>query len=238
MGLINLLYEDKIRINDNISIMIPSVEEVLKDEERYYRLVSVLTAVPYDMMVQLDDMGIDFTEIDDYDLFLLLFPGLAQEDTSLIFGPLDLSKFEPSVNQRNGTVVLRDPDTDVMIDRGIFHSTANVLRELHHLEKTIKRPGNEEAKKYLLERTRKKLARKKSRKTKSELQSLIIAMVNSSEFKYDYGSVKDISIYQFNQSVHQIINKTDWQNRMHGVYAGTVDAKRLTEDEMSWIPRV
>ncbi len=77
----------------------------------------------------------------------------------------------------------------------------------------------------------------KSRKSKSELQSLIVAMVNSSEFKYDYETVKKISIYQFNQSVHQIINKTDWSNRMHGVYAGTVDAKRLTEDEMSWIPR-
>lgn len=238
MGLINLLYEDKIRINDNISVMIPAVEDVLRDEENYYRLVNVLTAVPYDMMVQLDDIGVDFTEIDDYDLFRLLFPGLAQEDTSLIFGPLDLSKFETSINKRNGTVVLRDPGTDIIIDRGIFHSIAAVLRELHHLEKTIKRPGNEEAKRYLLERTRKKLARRKSRKTKSELQSLIVAMVNSSEFKYDYETVRSISIYQFNQSVHQIINKTDWQNRMHGVYAGTVDAKRLTEDEMSWIPRV
>ena len=62
-------------------------------------------------------------------------------------------------------------------------------------------------------------------------------MVNAPEFKYDYNTVKEISIYQFNQSVHQIINRVEWQNRMYGVYAGTVDAKRLTEDEMSWIPK-
>lgn len=237
MAFLNLLYEDSVRINDNIRVMIPDVGTVLSHEEDYYRLVSVLTAMPYDMMVQLDDIGIDFTEIDDYDLFLLLFPGLKTENTELLFGDLDLSQFAAEINQKNGTVILRDPGTGIVIDRAIFTRIANTLREIHHLEKTVKKPGNEDAKKYLLERTRKKLKRMKSRKFKSELQSLIVAMVNSSEFKYDYETVKKISIYQFNQSVHQIINKTDWSNRMHGVYAGTVDAKRLTEDEMSWIPR-
>ena len=235
MAIFNLLYEDSVRINDNIRIMIPTVGEVLAHEEEYYRLVSVITAMPYDMMVQLDDLGIDFTQIDDYELFLLLFPGLRSENTELLFGDLDLSRFTTEINPKNNTVILRDPETGIVIDRGIFTTIANTLREIHHLEKTIKKPGNEDAKKYLLERTRKKLARRKSRKSNSELQSLIVAMVNSSEFKYDYGSIKDISIYQFNQSVHQIIKKTDWSNRMHGVYAGTVDAKRLTDDEMSWI---
>ena len=237
MALLNLLYEDNIRINDYISVMIPDVGPVLEHEEEYYRLVSILTAVPYDMMVQLDDLGIDFTEIDDYDLFLLLFPGLKTENTELLFGGLNLSGFTTEVNQKNGAVILRDPETGIVIDRGIYHSIANALREIHHLEKTVKKPGNEDAKKYLLERTRKKLARSRSRKSKSELESLIVAMVNSNEFKYDYETVKNISIYQFNQSVHQILRKTDWSNRMHGVYAGTVDAKRLTEDELSWIPR-
>lgn len=237
MALLNLLYESSIRINDHISVMIPSVEEVLRHEESYYRLVSVLTAVPYDMMVQLDDLGIDFTEIDEYDLFLLLFAGLKEEDTELLFGDLRLSGFTVDVNQKNGMVVLRDPETGVVIDRGIYNSISNALREIHHLEKTMKKPGNDDAKKYLLERARKKMARMKSRKSKSELQSLIVAMVNSNEFKYDYESVKKISIYQFNESVHQILRKTEWSNRMHGVYAGTVDAKRLTEDELSWIPR-
>lgn len=237
MAFLNLLYEDSVQINDNIRVMIPTVGAVLEHEDEYYRLVSVLTSVPYDMMVQLDDIGIDFTEIDDYDLFLLLFQGLKTENTELLFGDLNLSGFTTEMNPVNNTVILRDPGTGIVIDRGIYTRIANTLREIHHLEKTIKKPGNEDAKKYLLDRTRKKLARMKSRKSKSELQSLIVAMVNSSEFKYDYGSIKNLSIYQFNQSVHQIIRKTDWSNRMHGVYAGTVDAKRLTEDEMGWIPR-
>ena len=94
MAVINLLYRDRDEINEHISVMIPKVGEILEHEEEYYRLVLALTAMPYDMMVQLDDLGIDFTEIDEYELFLLLFQGLQFEDTSLIFGDLDLTSFD------------------------------------------------------------------------------------------------------------------------------------------------
>lgn len=233
----NLLYEDSVRINDNIKVLIPDVRSILQHENDYYRLVSVLTAMPYDMMVQLDDVGVDFTKIDDYDLFLLLFSGLKEEDTSLIFGDLDLSGFVAEMNESNGTIILKDPDTGIVIDRGIFSMIANALREIHHLEKNIKKPGNDEAKAYLIERQRKKLKRNKGKQMKSELQSLIIAMVNTSEYKYNFETTKDLSIYQFNESVHQILRKADWDNRMHGVYAGTIDASKLSEDDMSFISR-
>ena len=69
----NLLYKREIEINDNLHVMIPTVGEVLDNEEDYYNLTGMLTAVPsdIDMMVLLDDMGIDFTQIDEYDLFFL-----------------------------------------------------------------------------------------------------------------------------------------------------------------------
>lgn len=236
MAVVNLLYRDRVEINDYISVRIPKVKEILEHEEEYYRLVLALTAMPYDMMVQLDDLGIDFTEIDEYELFLLLFQGLQFEDTSLIFGDLDLTTFETAANHKNHTVILKNDD-GIVIDRAIYSKISDTLRRIHHLEKTLKKPGNEEAKEYLLQRTRKKMARRKNRKTMSELESLITGMVNAAEYKYNYETTLDLSIYQFNQSVHQIMNKVDYDNRMRGVYAGTIDAKRLSEDELSWLPR-
>ena len=38
MAAANLLYADRIRINDNIQVLIPSVDEVLANEDVYYRL--------------------------------------------------------------------------------------------------------------------------------------------------------------------------------------------------------
>ena len=235
METINLLYKKTYPINDAISVVIPSVGEILEDEDGYYSLVSVLTAMPIDMMVQLDDIGIDFSKIDEYELFLLLFPAIREQDTRLIFGDIDMTAFEMAVNEQNGEYVLVDREHDIVIDRLIHGLIADALRKLHHLEKDIRKPGNDAAKKYLLERARKKQKRDKNRKEVSQIEQLIIAMVNTEQYKYDFERTRELSIYQFNESVRQIIKKVDYDNRMYGVYTGNINAKELSQDDLNWL---
>lgn len=83
MGTRHLLYKRSWEINPYISVAIPTVGEILDDEDNYYSMVSMLTAMPIDMMVQLDDIGIDFSTINEYDLFLILFNTLKSMDTRL-----------------------------------------------------------------------------------------------------------------------------------------------------------
>ena len=235
MKTLNLLYKTQIDINDAIHIRIPTVGEVLDDEDGYYGLVQVLTAMPIDMMVQLDDIGIDFSKIDDYELFIMLFGGLRSQDTSMVFGDLDLSKFEPAKNEQNGQVVLIDREHDIVIDKLIHDKIATVLRRLHHLEKDIRKPGNDEAKRYMIEKARVKQRRERNRSHESQIESLIVAMVNTEQFKYNFEEVRGLSIYSFNESVRQIIKKVAYDNKMHGVYAGTVSVKDLNKDELNWL---
>lgn len=235
MDTINILYKDWIRVNDSIQIYIPTVGEILEDEDEYYNLVSMLTVMPIDMMVQLDDVGIDFASINDYELFLLLFNGLQTQDTSKVFGDLDLSKFELCTNEENQTVVLYDKENNILIDRAIHGKIAATLRKIHHLEKNQRKPGNEEAKKFMLERARKKQKRNKNRKQFSQLESLIIAMVNAPEYKYDFEGTRGLSIYQFNESVRQVIKRVDYDNKMFGIYTGNINPKELKSDELNWL---
>lgn len=238
MSTLKFLYETKYSLkqtNGKISVVIPSVGDVIRHEDDYYNLVAVLTAMPIDLMVQLDDIGIDFTTINEYELFLRLFPAIREQDTSLIFGDLDLSKFEIAVREDTNSIVLIDTVNEIEINRRVYTEIANALRKIHHLEKNRKKPANEEAKKYMLERARAKISRRKNRAEDSQLESLIIAMVNTEQFKYDFESVKNLSIYQFNESVKQVINKVDYDNRMFGVYSGTINAKDLSQDELNWL---
>ena len=112
---------------------------------------------------------------------------------------------------------------------------ASVLRKLHHLEKNHRRPANDEAKEYMLRRAREKLKRHKDRKEDSQLESLIIAMVNTEQFKYDFEGTRELSIYQFNESVRQVIKKTDYDNRMYGIYTGTINPKELSQKDLNWL---
>ena len=235
MAIRHLLYERELKVNDDISIVIPTVREVLEQEEEYYGLVSLITATPYDMMVQLDDLGIDFREISDYELFLLSFEAIKSADTHLIFGDLDTTGFERMVNMHNGTLALTNKKTGLVIDMAIHYQICEALRAIHHLKKNIKHAGNVEAKDYLLERARKKLKRRRKKAEASQLESLIIALVNTEQFPYKFDEVLDLTIYQFNESVLQVVKKIDFDNRMHGIYAGTISAKNMSQDSLNWM---
>lgn len=80
MATLNLLYKQEYAINEHIRIQIPTVGEVLDNEDDYYTMVTMLTAMPVDMMVQLDDIGVDFTAINEYELFLILFNALKDKE--------------------------------------------------------------------------------------------------------------------------------------------------------------
>jgi len=233
----NILFKSFCPINDKIGIYIPTVDEVLENEADYYGLVSSLTAMPIDLMVQLDDAGIDFTEITEYQLFQSLFFGIREQDTHLIFGDLDLTKFEPGINPQNNTFIFYDEENDIVIDEAIYIEIAETLRKIHHLEKNIKKPGNLEGKLYMIQKERKRLKKLKDKKFVSQLEPLIVALVNTPEFKYDFATVQDLTIYQFNESVRQVIHKVEYNNRMFGIYSGTVSAKDLPQKDLTWIPQ-
>ena len=231
-----LLYTDRYEINDKIHIMIPTVGQVLDNEDKYFEVVYTIVATPYDLMVQLDDNGIDFSKITSFDLFCLLFGQLREMDTSLVFGDLDLSNFKVAMNNQNGNYVLRDEENDITIDRAIHGQICACLRKLLNIPKTDKQPGNEEARIYMLQKARKKLKRKKKQKqADSQIEDLIVALVNTAEFPYNYQTVRDITIYQFYASLKQIVHKVKFDKTMIGVYAGTVQFDKLDNDERSWI---
>ncbi len=230
----SLLYRTDVRINDHITVMIPTVGEIIDSEPEYFGAISMLTSMPIDMMVQLDDIGIDFTTIDEYELFLILFNSLKNMDTKLIFGSLNLSTFRPSVNTQNGEVILVNGDGAV-IDREIHNQIASSLRKIHGLEKNVRKPGNKEARDFMIDRARRKQKKRRKAEEESQLEKLIVGLVNTSEFPYNYADVRELSIYQFNQSLWQITHKINYDNIMHGVYAGTVDAKELSQDNLTWL---
>ena len=221
----------------NLSIRIPTVGEILEDEQHYYSLISSLTATPYQYMVQLDDMGIDFTEISDYQLFMMLFPTFARGDLSILFGDIDLSDISVKTDSQNNLPVLYSSRNQIIINEFVYSQIIDAIRMINCLKRENRRPGNNEAKKFLINRERKKQKRNARKPYEPYLEKLVVALVNRPEFKYNYETVGDLTIYQFNKSFEQIKTKIVFDNTMIGVYAGTVDISRLGDRScLSWIP--
>lgn len=233
----SLLNLSSVEVPDTkLSIRIPTVGEILEDEFNYYNIITSLTASPFQYMVQLDDMGIDYTTVTDYELFKMLFLIYTKSDMSILFGDLDISDFGMYKGENSDTF-LYSPNNHIEINEKVYNDLVETIRKINLLEKVKSKPGNESAKKYLLEKERKRQKRNAKKKQEPYLEKLVIALVNTSEFPYDYDSCMDLSIYRFNQSFKQIQHKIAFDKTMIGVYAGTIDISKLSnKDSLTWIP--
>ena len=209
----------------------------MKDEEAYHSLVSRLTASPYAYMVQLDDQGIDFTTITHFELFLMFSDLIFKDenkDYELLFGGLNLDDDAGRyVDTENGKPVFCEPYGDFKIDELIYEQISDIVCTINLLEKDIRTAGNESGKRYLIDKNRRqqqnRLRRSKGETFKPYIENLIIALVNTSECKYNYEQFLDMSIYMFYQTYKQIKHKIDFDNLMNGVYSATVDASKMAD---------
>ena len=234
----NLLKVRNYKVNDKISVHVPTVDEIFDfGDQKYYSIVQTLVATPFDLMVELDDIGIDYETITDYQLFILMMESIAvnEDDTSILFGDLNLKGFQEAVNPQNGEKVLWSKDNDIVIDQMIALEICNAIRKIHFWEAPIGRAGNAEAKAYLIERNRKKKQRLAKKPYKSFLESMIISLVNTEEFPYNYETVMGLSIYKLNASWRQIQKKKHWEQTMGGVYFGTVDTSKIDLEKINWL---
>lgn len=233
----SLLKLSSIEILPNLIIRIPTVGEILEDEQHYYSLISSLTATPFQYMVQLDDIGIDFTKITDYELFLMLFPSFALTDMNILFGDINFSDISVCKSNKNDQLVLYSPKNDIVIDKLIYEKIVESIRKIHNLKKENRKPGNDEAKEFRIKLERKKQKRNASKPYEPYLERLVVALVNRPEFKYNFEQVDNLTIYQFNQSFEQINASINFDNTMIGVYAGTVDTSKIKDRScLSWLP--
>lgn len=237
----SLLNQSSVQITDQLSLRIPTVGEILENESTYFSLVSIMTSTPFQYMVQLDDLGIDYTKITDYEMFRLLFPLYAQQDTSIIFGNLDLKDIAIYHDNSTDLDVLYSPTSDIKIDELVYFNMAKTMRQVNCIKYERKKPKGENTKKYLLEKERRHLKnlermRKHKEFEQSEFEKLIVALVNNEKFKYNYESIKTLSIYNFYQSFQQIQHEINFNNVMRGVYAGTIDTSKLQDRSvLSWV---
>lgn len=231
---LQLYFGDPYVINDNITIFQPTIGEIMKyGEKKYYSMVHTLTAIPSDMKSQLDDMGLDYEQVEDFQLFMMLVPTLPQESTSILFGDIDFSKLRPFRNPQNDLVVLADRETGLVIDMLLYEQIVNYLRKVHGLKKKVEHAANKRTKMILIEEDRRNIELNKNKPYKSFLTPMVSAVKVRMGYTKDY--VRNMGIVEFMDDVQrlQIINNAD--ALLHGMYSGMIDTKKINKNEINWM---
>lgn len=231
---LQLYFGDDYIINDYIKIHQPTINEVVKyGEASYFSTIHTITAIPSDTKSMLWDMGIDWTEIEDFELFMLLSQTLTLDRTSLLFGDLDFSKLKPYPNNINGDIVLANKETGIIIDKMIYLRIVSYLRKLHNITPKIEKAANEMTKKILIEEDRNKIRLNQEKPFKSYLLPLISAVKVKQGYTKEY--VRNMGIYEFFDEISRLQIIDNAEHLLNAAYAGTIDMKKINKNEFNWM---
>lgn len=230
------------RINEYITVHQPTLEEICEyGEKEYYNMVYTLCSVGADLKWQLDDIGIDYTQISDFQLFYsVLAKGFPKEKTSILFGSvLDFSKMEPVFHtklQEDVLIQVLDEKNILQIDKYVYASIVNVIRRMHRIKRNEELPGNEATRQILIEDARDEYEARKNLPGRSYLFPLISAMVNSEGFKHDEKTVFDMKIFAFMDSVARTGRIRNAGLLLSSGYSGFgIDLKKIDKKETDWL---
>lgn len=228
-----LYFGDPYKINDYITINLPKIGELVRYGERqYFSIVQTLTAIPSEMKSQLWDMGLDWTQLENFQLFMMLAPTLSKDKTEIIFGDLDLTAMKPYENPNNGNVVLANPDTGAVIDELAYGKIYSYLCSAHNLTKKVEKAANEFTKKFMIEEDRQKIEYSKKQPYKSSLKNLISAVKCRQGYTLDY--IRGMGLVEFFDDVSRLQIIVQCDALLQGSYSGMVDMKKIPQKNFDW----
>ena len=223
-------------LNGKIIIYSPTIGDIVEyGEKEYFGMVHTLTCIPSDMKSQLADYGVNYMEISDFELFMILAKSLKQEQTKILLGDLDLSKFETNINQENGELVFYDREKDIKIDKLIYMKMVEYIRKMHNIKPKVEKAANKTTWKILVDLDRKRIEKSKKEPYKSQLKDLISAMMRYPGFKYKKNELKECGLYEFMDTVQGAQIYISSTALLQGSYSGMIDTSKINRKEFNWM---
>lgn len=243
------------KINDHITIRIPKVDEIWgsenSHEKEYLAMASLFIQTPTDMMIELDDMGLDWTEISEYELFVITMIAFLK-DTNVssmmwnsLFVDLDYTNISIQLDKNGTNYIFINSSGDVIFDKKIYELISDALCNILFTTKNREyaKVPEKDTRRYILDRARLKRKRRLERldnnntetTSSSVLDGIILFLVNHRDFKYDFETVKKLSVYDLYASFKQINKNQEIDGLMTGYWYGNVDLSKISSSQLKRI---
>lgn len=233
---LQMYFGEPFKINDSIIIFQPKIRDIVKfGEKQYYSTVHTLTCIPSDMKSQLEDMHVNYMDIEDFNLFAILSRSLTPKDTGLILGDLDLSSFILCTNKENDELVLYDEKKNIIIDKFIYMKMVEYIRKVHGIKPKIERAANETTRKILIQLERDRIKKAQKEPYKSQLKILISAMMRYPGCCMTLEQILDLPLCAFMDLVQGAQIYVSSTTLLQGSYSGMIDTSKINKKEFNWM---
>jgi hypothetical protein len=231
-----LYFGDDYVINDKIKLSQPTIGQVVDyGEAQYFSMIHTLTAIPSDVKSILWDQmdKLDWTQVEDFELFMMFSQSMTPDKTGIIFGDLDFSKMRPFRNNQNGEVVLADKESGVIIDKLIYARMMSFLRKLHNITPKPEKAKGKRAKEAMIDEDRRNRQLNKDKPFRSYLLPLISSIKVKQGYTRDY--VRSMGLFEFFDDIARAQIICNSEHLLNGAYSGMMDMKKVDKKEFNWM---
>ena len=226
-----LLSGKDLKINGDITVRHPTISEIVDlGEFQYQFLLNPFVTKPEDYMVEYDDAGVNYLDVDPYDQFYELFQAGVENGVDYEW-LLGCSKFAFYNNGEEPIVI--NMGGDIVINRDIYTVISSFLKKINNYPTTNKyNPSSALTRRLIIENEREE---KKSRKSQdSQLADFISAVAWKDNGGINILNIWNLHIYQFFDAIQRISSLDNYKFLMQGIYSGCIDAKTIPKSDLNW----
>ena len=257
ISLLQLYFGDPYQVSDKIQVLQPTIGGILEydkkfGESEFWSMLNVFIGNTTSYRLLLWDMGIDWNEISDFQLFSLLIKTLKVENTEILFGDLDLSSFDAYMKQipskekfddkeesePKQEMILWNPELDIEINEDIYNNIALYIRTMFNIFPKVEKAKGKTTKKWIIEEDRMNLANAKKEDTTSTFLPLIESCCCHPGFKYKKNELREVGIYEFMRDVQRLQIYESTTALLKGMYSGFIDTKGIDKEEFDFMREI
>ena len=231
-----------------IKISMPKMGDILRiGEDAFYAGLAPFLYNSTSIRIMLWDLGKDWTEFSDIEIFSLLIQTVVnnQEPLNLVFKNVDIFDFQlrqvkRTPEQKEYEFVLYSPKEDILLYEDDFMEIAEYIREVLNMHPKVEKPKNKTAKKWMIDEDKMNsaIAKQQNLKHTSALLPLVSTLVNHPGFKYKLEELKDVGIYQFMDSVKRIQVYESTVALTQGSYSGFCDTSKIDKNLFDFMRQI
>ncbi len=235
---LKLYMSEDVKIANGIILKCPKLKDIVEyGESEYFSMAQTLCATPSSMMVALDDMKLNYMNISDFELFMMLSQSLKPEVTKLLLGDLDLTKFKPREIKDSEEIILvyegtENDENPIVISSIIYEVLITYIRKMHGFKKEYRPAGNEVARRAMIRLARQDAEASKNKPHESFLRSIISSVKCRQGYSMDY--IKQMGIFELMDDLSRLNVIVNADAALGGMFSGFVDTKKMDKTVLNW----
>lgn len=239
-----------------IVVYSPTIGDIIEmGEKKFYQTLNIFICNTTQYRVILWDLGIDWNEFSDFELFIMLSQQIDPDVSKLLFGDLNFGKFKPLLLTKQPTEenpepkpvpILWDEEDEIEINYDVYNHFSQYIRTMFNTfpeekitqDQTLKSWYIIKDRRALENQTKKIKNKKKDNEESSSIQSLISSCINHPGFKYSLKELKNVGVAEFYDSVKRLQVYEQSTALMKGMYSGFVDGSKLKSSDYNFMREI